>query len=76
MPEKFNIESLKNSLGYNESENKEEFMKGATTAVLWLEEQHERELILYNGVIETERSRYHQLLNDMKTLTAIISKYS
>lgn len=70
------LNDTQNTVGYHESDNKNEFMKGADVAISKAKTLYEEKI----KAIEQDRDRwrrdYKALKTDMDALTSIITKYS
>lgn len=74
--EKQYLAIVKGTVGYHESGNKAEFIKGAQVAIGRIGELYEKRIEHYKkevGYLEQTKESY---LNDLKTLSSIILKYS
>lgn len=70
------LEDARNTVGYHESDNKDEFMKGADVAISKAQTLYEAKI----KALEQDRDRwtrdYHEVKKDMLVLCNIINKYS
>lgn len=70
------LEDARKTVGYHESDNKNEFMKGADVAISKAQTLYEEKI----KALEQDRDRWEKacetIKTDMYTLTSIITKYS
>lgn len=66
---------IKNTVGYNEADNKKDFMVGASVAISKLEAHYESLISSLNIKITLLTKTEQELYDDLTTLTTILNKY-
>lgn len=69
------LSTLNDSVGYQESDNKKEFMKGAGVAVSWMINELKPELKQLINQSYSLKTQKEQIENDIFILSSIIRKY-
>lgn len=67
---------IKNTVGYNEADNKKSFIDGAMVAHNLLKQEHEEKIGYYQHSYKAFSDERDKYLNDLKTLANLITKYS
>ncbi len=70
------INYIKNSVGYSESSNKEEFMKGASIMKDWLEKEHKKEIEQLKSTLFQRDNKIQEITDELCTIARIIKRYS
>lgn len=70
------IAALERTVGYNESENKEEYMKGALQAVMIMINMQSKLDAVTQGNINDTEFQLAEVKTDMESLVGIIQKYT
>lgn len=74
--EKYFLSIVKGTVGYYESGNKAEFIKGAQVAIGRIGELYAEQIELYQKEIANLHKEVDLYRNDLSTLSSIILKYS
>lgn len=67
---------IKDTLGYVESENKEDFYNGANVGIAKAEDFFKKENQKLKTTLEHYKSYSEELYNELKTVSSIIKRYS
>lgn len=70
------LERIKHSVGYVESDNRTEFLKGVSVAFSWLTEDYEKALSQKDSQIKNANDQSDYYRKDLKALCEIIRRHS
>lgn len=65
----------KNTIGYNESDNKESFLVGFDVAITHLSAYYAQQILMLENSLDMYREMHQDVSNDIKTIITIIKKY-